>query len=85
MWHDHVTRLMAPTRRQPITGQPTAGISPSVLQLLRACQHVVLAVCDEPASMTDAYAIVKVLSRSYGVSRFQVVASMARERGAGEN
>lgn len=62
-----------------------AGISPSVLQLLRACQHVVLAVCDEPASVTDAYALVKVLSRSYGVSRFQVVASMARERGAGEN
>jgi flagellar biosynthesis protein FlhG len=62
-----------------------AGISPSVLQLLRACQHVVLAVCDEPASVTDAYALVKVLSRNYGVSRFQVVGSMARERGAGEN
>lgn len=62
-----------------------AGISPAVLQLLRACQHVVMAVCDEPASVTDAYAMIKVLSRSHGVSRFQVVASMARERGAGEN
>lgn len=61
-----------------------AGISPSVLQLLRACQHVVLAVCDEPASVTDAYAMVKVLSRNYGVTRFQVVASMTRESGAGE-
>lgn len=62
-----------------------AGISPSVLQLLKACQHVVLTVCDEPASLTDAYAMVKVLSRNFGVSRFQVVASMTRERGAGEN
>jgi flagellar biosynthesis protein FlhG len=62
-----------------------AGISPAVLQLLRACQHVVLTVCDEPASVTDAYAIAKVLSRGHGVSRFQVVASMTRERGAGEN
>jgi flagellar biosynthesis protein FlhG len=62
-----------------------AGISPAVLQLLRACQHVVLAVCDEPASVTDAYAMVKVLSRSHGVNRFHIVASMVRERGAGEN
>ncbi len=62
-----------------------AGIAPSALQLLRACQHVVVAVCDEPASLTDAYAIVKVLSRNYGVGRFQVVASMTRERGAGRS
>jgi flagellar biosynthesis protein FlhG len=62
-----------------------AGIAPSVLQLLRACQHIVVAVCDEPASLTDAYAIVKVLSRNYGVGRFQIVASMTRERGAGES
>lgn len=61
-----------------------AGIAPSVLQLLRACQHVVVAVCDEPTSLTDAYAIVKVLSRNYGVGRFQVVASMTREHGAGQ-
>lgn len=62
-----------------------AGIAPPVLQLLRACQHVVVAVCDEPASVTDAYALVKVLSRSYGVGRFQVVASMTRGRGSGES
>ena len=34
--------------------------------------------CDEPASITDAYATVKVLSRDYGVERFHVVANMAR-------
>lgn len=62
-----------------------AGIAPSVLQLLRACQHIVVAVCDEPASMTDAYALVKVLSRSHGVKRFQMVTNMTRERGAGES
>ncbi len=62
-----------------------AGIAPSVLQLLRACQHVVVVVCDEPTSLTDAYALVKVLSRSHGVGRFQVVASMSRARGTGES
>jgi len=33
-------------------------------------------VCDEPASITDAYALIKVLSREYGVARFRVLANM---------
>jgi flagellar biosynthesis protein FlhG len=61
-----------------------AGISPGVLQLARACQHVLLVVCDEPTSVTDAYALVKVLSRSYGVQRFQVVTNMIRDGHSGE-
>jgi MinD-like ATPase involved in chromosome partitioning or flagellar assembly len=40
--------------------------------------------CDEPASVTDAYALIKVLSRDYGVARFHIltnmVASMAQDR-----
>ena len=38
----------------------SAGISHSVVQFTQAAQHVLLVVCDEPASMTDAYALVKV-------------------------
>lgn len=62
-----------------------AGISPGVLQLVRACQHVLLVVCDEPTSVTDAYALVKVLSRNYGVQRFQVVTNMTRDGNSGES
>lgn len=62
-----------------------AGIGPSVLHLLHACQHVLVTVCDDPASVTDAYALVKVLSRKYGIGRFHVVASMTREPSAGES
>ncbi len=44
-----------------------AGISPGVLQLTQAAQHVLVVVCDEPASVTDAYAVIKILSREHGL------------------
>jgi flagellar biosynthesis protein FlhG len=60
-----------------------AGIAHSVLQFSQASQHVVIVICDEPASLTDAYALVKVLSRNHGVSRFRVLANQVRLQGAG--
>jgi flagellar biosynthesis protein FlhG len=61
-----------------------AGISHSVVQFTQAAQHVVLVVCDEPASMTDAYALIKVMSRQHAVDRFRVLANMVRTPGEGE-
>lgn len=61
----------------------SAGISHSVMQFSQAAQHVLLVVCDEPASMTDAYALAKVLSRNHGVTKFHVLANMARSPGEG--
>jgi flagellar biosynthesis protein FlhG len=55
-----------------------AGIAPGVLQFSQAAQHVLVVVTDEPASLTDAYALIKVLSRGHGVNRFRVVANMSR-------
>jgi len=55
-----------------------AGIAPGVLQFSQAAQHVLVVICDEPASLTDAYALVKVLSRNHGVERFRVLANMTR-------
>jgi flagellar biosynthesis protein FlhG len=55
-----------------------AGIAPGVLQFSQAAQHVLIVVCDEPASLTDAYALVKVLSRNHGVKHFHVLANMTR-------
>ncbi len=62
----------------------SAGIAHSVVQFTQAAQHVLLVVCDEPASMTDAYALIKVMSRQYGVTRFNVVANIVRAPGEGE-
>ena len=60
-----------------------AGISQGVLQFSQAAQHVLIVICDEPASLTDAYALVKVLSRNHGVGRFRVLANRIRSPGGG--
>lgn len=54
-----------------------AGISESVINFCSAAQEVVVVVCDEPASITDAYAFIKVMSRDSNVDRFQVLANIA--------
>ncbi|MGB5305838.1 MAG: MinD/ParA family protein [Gammaproteobacteria bacterium] len=53
-----------------------AGISDSVITFTRAAHEVVVVVCDEPASVTDAYALIKILNRDNGVERFHVLANM---------
>lgn len=55
-----------------------AGISDTVLSFTRASQEVVVVVCDEPASITDAYAIIKLLNKEYGSQRFRILANMVR-------
>ncbi|WP_223846345.1 MinD/ParA family protein [Wenzhouxiangella sp. AB-CW3] len=60
-----------------------AGINTSVTMFARAAHEVLVVVCDEPASITDAYALIKVLSRDYGVQRARVVANMVRSEAEG--
>src|SRR5216683_3492752 len=60
-----------------------AGLHDSVLTFSQAAQHVLVVVCDEPASITDAYALIKVLSREHGVQRFQILANQTRRSGEG--
>lgn len=60
-----------------------AGISPGSLQLTLAAQHVVVVVVDEPASVTDAYAVMKVLSSEHGLRHFKIVTNMTRSDRAG--
>ena len=55
-----------------------AGISDTVVSFVRAAQEVVVVVCDEPSSITDAYALIKVLNTNHDVFRFRVVANMTR-------
>ncbi|MEJ1961936.1 MAG: MinD/ParA family protein [Gammaproteobacteria bacterium] len=72
------------TRLDVLIIDTAAGIAPGVLQFSQAAQHVLVVVTDEPASITDAYALMKVLSRNHGVKRFRVVANMSRAAGEGE-
>ena len=57
------------------------GIAGSVLQFSQAAQQVLVVICDEPASLTDAYALIKILSRDHGVKQFRVLVNqVARPR-----
>ena len=53
-----------------------AGISDMVLAFARAAQDVLVVVCDEPTSVTDAYALMKILNTEYGVYKFKIIANM---------
>ena len=61
-----------------------AGISDEVVSFLCAAQEVILVVCNEPTSITDAYALIKVLNQRYGIDRVRVVANMVRSDEDGE-
>jgi len=53
-----------------------AGISDSVVSFSRAAQEVIVVVCDEPASITDAYALIKLLNKEQGIFKFHILANM---------
>lgn len=53
-----------------------AGITDMVVSFTRAAQDVLTVVCDEPTSITDAYALMKVLNRDHNIVRFHVLANM---------
>ncbi len=61
-----------------------AGISDMVLSFAKASQEILVVVCDEPTSLTDAYALIKILNRDHGVYKFKVVANMVRSMREGQ-
>lgn len=53
-----------------------AGIAGSVITFSQASQHIIVVVTNDPTSLTDAYALIKVLNRDHGIRRIQVLANM---------
>lgn len=56
-----------------------AGISSSVMTFSLAAQEIIVVISNEPTSITDAYALIKVLSRDYGHRRFRLLANMVHD------
>lgn len=50
-----------------------AGISNTVVRIAAAADDVVIVTADDPASMTDAYAMIKVLNKSYHLDKFKIL------------
>ncbi len=61
-----------------------AGIADSTVNFCTAAQEVMVVVCNEPASITDAYATIKILSQDYGLSRFRILVNMVQSLDEGQ-
>ena len=55
------------------------GIDDNVLYLNAAAQDIMVVVTPDPSSLTDAYALIKVLNQRYRENRFSVLANMVKD------
>ena len=62
-----------------------AGIDQTVQTFVAACQIPVLVVCDEPASLTDCYALIKVLKLGKNIKRFKVLVNQVDSQAQGKS
>ncbi len=53
-----------------------AGISANVLYFNSACDECVVIATNQPTSITDAYAMMKVMSKDYGTRYFKLIVNM---------
>jgi flagellar biosynthesis protein FlhG len=56
-----------------------AGISSNVMYFNAIAQEVLVVVSPEPTSITDAYALMKILSIRYGVKQFKLLVNMVSD------
>ena len=60
-----------------------AGLSPSVLEFMAACERRVVVVTDQPSSIADAYALIKVMSSEMGLDEIYLLPNMVEDADAG--
>jgi len=50
-----------------------SGISRQVIDLTRAAQNILLVVCNDPSSLMDSYAVIKILHQQHAREKFGIV------------
>lgn len=60
-----------------------SGIDDNVLSLNSAAQEILVVLNPDPASLTDAYALIKVMHRKFNECRFSVVSNMVSDEREG--
>jgi len=60
-----------------------SGISESVLCFACAAQDIIITVCNEPTSIADAYALIKLLNQEEGIFHFRILANMVHSEQEG--
>jgi flagellar biosynthesis protein FlhG len=61
-----------------------AGISRTVLSFASMARERMVVITPEPTSLTDGYAMIKVLAKEYGIRDFRVVVNMAESAEQGK-
>ena len=59
-----------------------AGINDNVLYFNLAAQQRIVVLTPEPTSLTDAYALIKVMRQNHGVNHFKILVNMAPDEKA---
>lgn len=62
-----------------------AGVEKSVRQLARPASTILVVATDEPTSLTDAYAFIKLTARDQPGADMRIIVNMAQSTGAGEH
>ncbi len=80
-----IIQAFSDVRPQPdvLVVDTAAGIAPPVARFVQASQIPLVVIQDEPASLTDAYALIKVFSQNYGIARFDIVTNQSSSASAG--
>lgn len=55
-----------------------SGISSQVIDFTHASQDILVVICNDPASLMDSYAVIKILHQKYGRGRFGIVVNKAK-------
>lgn len=61
-----------------------AGIGPSVLWFNRFVKHNMIVLSPDPTSLTDAYALIKILARDYNRKDFHLIINFVKNGGEGK-
>lgn len=62
-----------------------AGISTQVMDFTHASQDIMVVICNDPSSLTDSYAVIKILHQKYGRDRFGIIVNKVRDLQEGFN
>lgn len=55
-----------------------SGISSQVIDFTHAAQDILVVICNDPSSLMDSYAVIKILHQKYARNRFGVIVNKAK-------
>ncbi len=60
-----------------------SGISNQVMDFTHAAQDIIVTICNDPSSLMDGYAVIKILHQKYARSRFGIVVNKVKSPAEG--